>query len=1669
MSTNVDFVNKYTTQAIANSDSMGLGDQVGGAVAGTLVATGVNMWNSLVSIPEVFGADLSGMKAGTYDILHSVNDNWANYYNEHKDGIELASLIAGSIVPGGLALKGMKLMQAGKLGMYPSIISDAAQATRRTEMVTMLENAGADSARFASFKRNILWSDFAQQVGQSAGMEVAVLATMNASPLMADYLKDPLSNFGLSMLYGSALGGAAGQIVTRGILSKELGAVSAKAFEESRKSFVPLPININAVDEMVRSIDNANNFQYIADNVESGITHSPLVRQYAKEQAEIWRGKAGKLETESIFGSGIKDLREKYGKEADTEQVLGQARDLLTKPISFGANTIDLPQFNEKMLQNLKADGTTRVKAIQQARATNQINSILGVEEQPLSEITKRLQQAAQNRMSITKPDWEDLTRMAAKNDEQIARVYYSPEFKVWASQGEISQILHAADIGVKEASTTNIARLTDDAMETVLDRTKSSAYIDKDYLDKLRTVSKFEQTKKIYIPDDDPALMQAWLAHAAANPASNKEFYLVQVAGGNARKFSQSELQKIGRKVDVEELKGYMNSTKEQYIKYLADDGAGSQEIAIRLNLPIETVEQYSMLGGKLADHGPTMKYTSVEQIPQYLANSRRALVLTTNSHKLNSIPLRNADMSAKMDLQSIAQANSEIIDTAMGASQSEFARELYNTVLSNKVIFDGIRQDITGINNYTVGSVMTGSADFALRNLGKMGSHIFTVGQQMTNARNSMAEEFVKESVSLVRSHTATTTGNQEFNRVINILSGLSGYRNIDEEGKLFQLIDPPPNAIRQIDPKTKKPIPPQPVKQYVTDTDGRSLFLSEGMQGVLRAFSGISKEQLHLKNTLNNLQGYKEITDLGLHIPSFNPENKFISYVIDREATLPNERVRILQGRDAKQLAEMEQDWKVKYEKTGGRYELVTKGNQENFNYWHQRLDPVDMDFADISKFHGGSSAQFSIPLDDNYAQTVINNYYNRFQSYGKKVQELYLSDIMGNLDDMSLMNQKFVKDQPTDQRKFGASQPKDSARAIKNILLGNSQLDQSSTWQTVNNAFANLIDYTSKNLAQPMDRFGQAVIEGKYGAKAAWAKGHGQTLDEVNYTKLSQELEGRGLRNPFENFQQYVSTQLMSADDLKVMDKTGSNQQLFAQKIKDLRTAETARRLGVAPSRAEEYINAGSSLLAATSLRILETGNAAVAALSWPIMTLPSLYRDFKGVQLADGSQVFAPFKAMTDGIRFRMSDAGKGKLAQWKREGFADSIVSEVSELNQAISVGGKGLVPRINSILNSDIVKKLAIPSTIAEQETRLWSLSVGYQAAKTAFPGISEVEADLFAKSFLARTIGNYHASQRPALFQGTLGSAIGLFQTYMLSWAQNMYRNIEEKNMLALSSQMLSQAGIFGMNSMPLYQQFSQAIGTHFSDKHFDLTTGTYRAVPEPVADFIIHGLPASLGVGLYTRGDINPRVPFVAANPLDTFAAVNVARQFYATTGHLMTTMMASQGFADKTRALLEGLSIQSMSRPLARIVEMTPQYNAETQSWEALGTITREGNRVGTSQMVWSMPGVLSRVLSSRSSTEQIKRDMMFSQSYYGTLDSDNRKRTANQFKISLRNGDLDETKFDKISAEYLRSGTASGLKSALNEAMITNAQGIDRMLSRKNDPNGPFMQMVDAAY
>ena len=352
----------------------------------------------------------------------------------------------------------------------------------------------------------------------------------------------------------------------------------------------------------------------------------------------------------------------------------------------------------------------------------------------------------------------------------------------------------------------------------------------------------------------------------------------------------------------------------------------------------------------------------------------------------------------------------------------------------------------------------------------------------------------------------------------------------------------------------------------------------------------------------------------------------------------------------------------------------------------------------------------------------------------------------------------------------------------------------------------------------------------------------------------------------------------------------------------------------------------------------------------------------------------------------------------------------------------------------------------------------------MGAELVETLYPTVRQLpEADriravtMFARDFMDSAIGNYTSSQRPALFQGTLGQGLGLFQTYMLTFAQNLYRNVEEKNLRAIGSMFAAQTVAFGAGSYPGFNAISQVVGTYFSDDNVDLKTGMLRALPEGLEDFIVYGAPSSIGhlfgqpgggPGLYGRGELSVRAP--DPSPM---AALNMASSAYQSLQHMVKAMGSPT--EDLPRAFGEALSMQTVNRPLARWSEIASGYS-----------VTGTGQTIATPEEVRTTIGIGARLASTRPLQEMKMRDAIHLNSYYGMQDRDKRLKVTQQLRVAIRNNTLNDSLLTELAEEYMRTGTPQGWRAAVQEAIIYTERSGRESLIRKLDHDSPIHHLIN---
>jgi hypothetical protein len=387
-----------------------------------------------------------------------------------------------------------------------------------------------------------------------------------------------------------------------------------------------------------------------------------------------------------------------------------------------------------------------------------------------------------------------------------------------------------------------------------------------------------------------------------------------------------------------------------------------------------------------------------------------------------------------------------------------------------------------------------------------------------------------------------------------------------------------------------------------------------------------------------------------------------------------------------------------------------------------------------------------------------------------------------------------------------------------------------------------------------------------------------------------------------------------------------------------------------------------------------------------------------------------------------------------------------------------------GLMKKAEDLLESKFVNLLSKPSEWSESMVRKVSFFNGITIAKQAYPGLGEKGVVTFARAFMDEAVGNYTAAQRPAFFQGTFGVAFGLFQTYMLTLGQQMYRGIQGKDWAALGKQMLTQAGIFGGASLPGFDLVSTQIAKSFSDDRVDLETGTFRAVSDPVADILLYGLPSTLGPGINTRGDIQPRLP----NPfqgLDSLAVANIIGQAYKAGERVASAAWSADESAG--RAILEALSLQSVSRPIARFSELA-SGNSLTSRGDLvasnIGIFQGDAPYVNTDNLL--SQSTFARIFATRPLEEVKARQALQLNTFYKAYDTDKRAAVARRLKSHIRAGDIDQDVLEELAQQYLRTGHPAGWRSAVREAMLMEGAGASDSIKRKLGPENPLNKMIE---
>lgn len=474
----------------------------------------------------------------------------------------------------------------------------------------------------------------------------------------------------------------------------------------------------------------------------------------------------------------------------------------------------------------------------------------------------------------------------------------------------------------------------------------------------------------------------------------------------------------------------------------------------------------------------------------------------------------------------------------------------------------------------------------------------------------------------------------------------------------------------------------------------------------------------------------------------------------------------------------------------------------------------------------------------------------------------------------------------------------------------------------------------------------------------------------------------------------------------------------------------------------------FVNKANALISTFALRLdmLNAVNNAVGSQVLLNTELRSLMANIaKGNQEAAGELgklafITAPGtnKAMLSHGKLISNAIGnfhKPELRAWaKQHGFVSSISEQY---NQSLDI----MATAISNGKVSDAftkLKKLADQGEIwtgnklAEEFNRFVAADVMRQVTDIGVKyGVLQDsrEALAYINTFVNRTQGNYLASQRPLVFQGPVGQAIGLFQTYQFNLLQQLFRYVGEGEAKSALLMMGLQGSIYGMQGLPAFN----AINTHIlgnaagNTQHTDIYKTIYSGAGKEAGDWLLYGgasnvlglIHPDLRSNIYTRGDINPRHLFVIPTSPEQLP-------IYTTVSRLTNGLMQTAGNIMKGGAvgesLLRGLEHNGLSRPLTGIAQLAEA----AYSGKGVRPVSKSGNLLMAHDL--ASLASLTRLAGGKPLDEALVQDAMFRFTAYRAADRERRNNLGEAVKMNILSGkDIEQDALESFAESYHKAG------------------------------------------
>jgi len=1607
--------------------------------------------------------DYAGEEAvSTEKTIREVDDEYGDYYAENKEIIDLSGFVATSLVPGTLGIKGLKLAQSGNaLGAIGRTLNFAASRKNyyfEQAMTELAASGGTVTASVRSAKYAQLSWALADQTLTNAAFELGVVATMNDSPIFegSDF-GDFAINVGVGALFGGAIGGLVEHAGTRGILKE-----AQRKIEGNRRLFDtvfdPVKMGLTKSDEVLNFTENIvnlpddffnTNFTYLKDG-------KPVTRVLDTTGAfKDIRARAEKVAFDT--------LALKFNELAEGGEVTGQAmyKFILDKVKAGRDAGQDAELINDTIRGYLQ--GVKRVSNLTEESATSTTPKQFFINETPtgMRDLFSEVRGANTGKQAYylktddpTKIKFGSVARLGYTNaDEAFAEGYDA----VFTTSGKIainpkSQVISKTPdnalrnqffLDLESGSlTTEVKLIGADLIKKADDFKpfKNTVYIGK---------KEFKQADAVAASLEKSSLEASarfmWASKLEDSAFKNRtilwnDFPLLDRAKLLTGKLTNSDKVSVqladGRKISLAEIVDLPRFVNEQKLQWLQEElgkrvkGYDLRDISTAVNASTNWVEK------AIAQNFAFSKdlLSEVRDLATYFKPRTVAVEWDTNLKQavVQQGPVGPNHMSTVVlghHYNLVTHQN--IQENAARAILGEDIKRFVDAPadLAKQTSEQGAGATTLAASNADYGK----RAELFVQDIGK---HTALVSQKWRDAAiTSMASEInaIRDSVDAAAELGILTTAlrrdARKYYLVADDLTGEGMLVDRDavklvESGKtddyetaveMLRSVAGPNEKIRGIYKITNK---------QVTD------FLDSSTR--------INADRVGKQTTVVNAMGLGRGMDARVvYAPPVDTRRyPHFAFVVAKEKLGANTDVAMITAKNPEQLrklaSQVGEDHEVifkedtkKFFKAQGQYDYNLQLNESTVNSSLQRRGILGDFFPetraenvleDYVRWHANSS--------DTLLRQTVQLKYRQFFNELAFLSEQFQSASQSAFKGVGILK-KNVADPFDDYRKTALNISKQSEFPIMESM--NEFVDKVGTtlYSKLDELGAAFRGSKGKDLAsletanKLMDEYGLGTpyktMETYLDANEKVPK----NLIKTSLQKVNYWLATTVLRFDFANsLVNVISTPIMLGTELASIQTLAKRDPELLGKLGELMSVKVPGQQAVVPSTTKLIGQAIKNYFGPDKLDLIKryTDNGDIKHVS-------QLYHE------------------VLDDLAYKPGL----KVAEWQKK--LDAAVEK------GASITGNNFSEELTRFISADVMRQLSDPLVAAKK--------------------LSVQEQNAFISSFVNRVQGNYISSQRPILFQGTTGAAIGLFQTYAFNVLQQLFRHVEARDTRAMLTFAGLQTSIYGMNGLP----FFDAINQHLIGQASGNTghTDAYSILPaanKEIGDWLLYGTASAFPLfgekapALYSRGDINPRhLSIVPVNPLDIPAVsasvklVNSVAQF---------GKQVSQG-ADISTAMLQALEHHGWNRPLAGFAQ-----SLAGQSTTGNGSLISAANDLETTTMLARIQdrvvnfGAVQRILGAKPMDEAVALNNLYRNKTYEASDRAKIEALGQTIKTKLGNNQqLDPEELEDFMLDYARAGgRIETFSSSLQRwSKDANTSIVNQIANRVGSPYGKKLQMI----